>query len=282
MTDIKSEPSKANPNSLTIYVTVSNFNTSHLLPETLESIINQDHSNFSLTVVDAQSTDNFLKTITPYIHSISTLIIESDHGLYDGLCKSFALHDDPNGIYCYINAGDVYMPYAFSVVCEIFSRDHSINWLSGIPSTRNRNLHLLSTTRPLPYSSTFIRNGFHDGRLLPAIQQESCFWSYKLHQKINLNELSRLTLAGDFYLWSLFARTDSLFLANCVLASFTLHGNHLSRDAEGAYYSEQKRITSQPLLLYPAVLLYSLISRLIRLPDRIFSALPRVIDSQSN
>lgn len=62
-----------------------------------------------------------------------------------------------------------------------------------------------------------------DGRRkLWAIQQESCFWTKDLYEKVGGID-KNCRLAGDFHLWVKFAHCTDLYTVNSVLAGFRIH-----------------------------------------------------------
>lgn len=258
-----------------INVSISHYNTSSLLRATLASIRAQTYTDFSIVICDAVSSDGFAEVISEYQEIIDRCISEPDAGFYDGLSKAFAI-DRGNGVYCYINAGDVYMPYAFEAVAEVFARG-DVHWLTGIPAFRDSRMRLRSTLNPLPYISTFIANGMHDGIALPCIQQESTFWSYTLHQQISLDRLRTFAYAGDGFMWRNFSETAQLWVYNRVLSSFTAHGGHLSSRRD-AYRSELREVTLPYLMLFIPAVLYSILGRILRIPRPLYRLLPFLID----
>lgn len=62
-----------------------------------------------------------------------------------------------------------------------------------------------------------------------AIQQESCFWTKDLYEKVGGID-KNCRLAGDFHLWVKFAHCTDLYTVNSVLAGFRIHEGQLSGD----------------------------------------------------
>ena len=261
---------------LTIAVFVSNYNTSDRLCHTLESLRRQTYNAFDIYLIDAGSTDSFHEVLLEYDDILYQVEQSSDNGLYDGLAKAFSRANSGYDVYSYLNAGDLYSDYCLQVVSSVFTR-HSVHWITGLPTTRDSKYHLVSINKPFPYIPTLISALFHTGCPLPAIQQESTFWSRQLHYTIPLTPFASFRLAGDAFLWSHFAKSTSLFIVNCSLAAFTLHGDHLSSNG---YQEEIRSIPVNKLsklILYPFAFLYGLIQKSIRLPDRVYRTMPRVI-----
>ena len=267
--------------SLPVAVFVSNYNTSNRLYRTLDSLRHQTHQNFDIYLIDAGSSDCFLSVVREFEDIIFSIIQRPDNGLYDGLANAFSKAVNGYQIYSYLNAGDLYAPYCLEVVSSVFS-SHAVDWITGLPTTRDDKYQLISVSKPLPYYSPFIANLLHSGFLLPAIQQESCFWSATLHSSISFELLSQLRLAGDAYLWSVFARKATLYIVNCSLAAFTLHGAHLSSTGYNDELLLLRPRGPRLLILLPLALLYGLLQRFIRLPEKLYSALPRILPPHSS
>ena len=260
-----------------VNVAISNYNTADRLGQTLASIRQQSISDYRVYLVDACSTDGVEDIIREYQSMLYCIIREHDHGLYDGLSKVFRRLITSDGICCYINAGDIYMPYAFESVINAFALHPDINWITGIPATRDSKYRLTSSIPPLPYLQCFSKHGIYNTALLPAIQQESCFWRCSLLSLVDLDTFSKCKLAGDGYLWSSFSKFNNLYILNIIVSSFTLHGSHLSGSPE-AYKRELLPLVQTPSLIITLLaFLYGLVGRFLRIPQRIYKKLPTVI-----
>ena len=262
--------------TLKIAVFVSNYNTSDRLRHTLESLRCQTHKDFDIYLIDAGSSDGFHEVLTEYDDILYRVEQSADNGLYDGLSKAFTRADVGYNVYSYLNAGDLYSDYCLQVVSTIFSR-YPVQWITGLPTTRDSGYRVISVSKPLPYISIFISNLFHSGHPLPAIQQESTFWSSQLHHTIPLSLFGSFRSAGDAFLWSHFAQTSQLFIVNCSLAAFTLHGEHLSSSGYQVEIGDIPVNNCLKLFLSPFALFYGLIQKTIRFPELVYRALPRVI-----
>ena len=260
-----------------INVVISNYNTADRLRQTLSSIRVQSISSYRVYLVDACSTDGVEDVIHEFQNILYCTIREDDNGLYDGLSKVFRRLAHLDGICCYINAGDIYMPYAFQSIINAFTNNPSVNWLTGIPATRDSRYRLISSAPPLPYLQCLSKHGMYNTPLLPAIQQESCFWRCSLLALVDLDILSQCKYAGDGYLWCSFSKQHSLYILNVIVSSFTLHGNHLS-GSEQSYQRELRTLSPTPnLLINLFALSYGLVGRFLRIPQRIYKELPTVI-----
>ena len=259
-----------------IVVAISTWNSASRLERTLQSIRNQTYSNYFLSISDNCSTDNTCALIQVYSDIVDIFSSEPDTGLYHGLVAAFQ-RAPLASIYTYINAGDIYMPYSFETVVSAFNSKIKPEWVTGLPSERDSSYRLTSINRPLPYINAFIRHGLYNGRIIPAIQQESVFWSSSLHLKIDLISLKQFKYAGDMYLWQLFAHHSRLATINCCISSFTVHGAHLSSN-----YLAESRLLTQPgraltIFLTPLALLYGAIQRFLRIPSSIYKYLPTIM-----
>jgi hypothetical protein len=63
--------------------------------------------------------------------------------------------------------------------------------------------------------------------------------------RVDLERLSRLRLAGDYYLWRCFAEADDLHIVSAQLGGFRIQPGQLSAD-RAAYVEEMKRIAAAP------------------------------------
>lgn len=242
-----------------------------LIVDTLHSIIRQREffdGKIKVVVCDGQSTDGTLE----YIRSVAdllgekgidlTLISRKDSGMYDALAFGMSQPSLGSDIYCYINAGDYFSPYAFDVVSKVLIDECS--WLTGMTAFYNNEGALISLSLPVFYSRSLIKKGFY-GTHLPFLQQESIFWNAKLQKKINLNLLSEYKYAGDFFIWKTFADHADLFILKAWISGFRSHEGQLSISNAAKYRDEFNSIASKKTLA--SYLFAGLIYLLFRLPD---------------
>ncbi|MGK7951185.1 MAG: hypothetical protein AB4368_20965 [Xenococcaceae cyanobacterium] len=101
---------------------------------------------------------------------------------------------------------------------------------------------------------------------LPAIQQESTFWSSSLHNSIDYGYLSQLELAGDFYLWLQFSQIEELKIVEAYLGGFKIHSGQLSENKK-LYIEEVRNMTKKPNLWERSLALFDWI--MIRTPNKL-------------
>lgn len=166
---------------------------------------------------------------------------EPDRGMYDALAKGLRVAD--GDVVSYLNAGDVYHPSAFDVVADVMEA-HPVRWLTGMQVHCNEALQVTSATVPFRYRREFVLRGLY-GRRLPFLQQEATFWARSLLADVDLEVLAAQRLAGDYYLWRCFARTEEPAIVASYLGGFTRHGGALSGDLE-AYRAELARLADPP------------------------------------
>lgn len=85
-------------------VTVS-YNAVNSIERTINSVIQQDYTNWEYIIVDGGSNDGTLDIINKYKGSIKTIISEQDRGVYDAMNKAL-YHLDSDWV-LFLNAGDV-------------------------------------------------------------------------------------------------------------------------------------------------------------------------------
>ena len=211
--------------------------------KTLDSVLEQtalstDKNSLSIFVVSpSPAPDHQMRSwIGDRPNVTIASVLDHGQGLYAALAASFALHTgDANS---YLGAGDVLEPQTLRLVAEgmALGGHGEGRWLTGQVVTRRADGAIVRTTLPPPYSRTGLRRGRYT-RLAPSIQQESTWWSRRLHECIPLGELARWRLAGDFYLWRTFAEKSTPVILDAVLGSFTWHGDNMSQDWD-AYLAE--------------------------------------------
>lgn len=224
-----------------ISIITPTFNSEQYLEDCIQSIIKQDYQDYEHIVIDGGSGDRTIDILRKYEGKYPLRwISEKDKGMYDAIRKGFNMAK--GDVFCWLNSDDMFMPWTLKAVAMVM-RDKKIQWITGLPSHFNEEgLNYM----PISYNPTinpwFIRHGWMEGRKLWSIQQESCFWTRELYEKVGGID-KQYHLAGDFHLWVKFAQYTELYTVNSVLAGFRIHKGQLSGD-KNAYYAEVGELNS--------------------------------------
>lgn len=230
------------------------FNSENYIVDTIQTVINNSAVlnktvDLEYILCDGGSTDNTVDTALELLEKQKGLninyqiISEKDNGMYDALSKGFK---KVSGDICaYINAADLYSPFAFDVVNDLFSRkDKQPKWLTGRAVIYSWEKQHVFNRLPYKYRSNLIQSGLY-GSVFPHIQQESTFWSTDLLCTLNLDFFRNLKLAGDMYLWSEFSKKEQLYIVATWLGGYRHHEGALSADMS-TYMSEVESFILQP------------------------------------
>jgi GT2 family glycosyltransferase len=226
------------------------FNGETYLEETIKSVLNQTYPNVEYIIIDGGSKNGTLSIIHRYEDAIDYWISEKDTGMYDALNKGFSLAT--GSIFAWLNSDDIYFTYTLKTVSSIFSR-HNIKWLTGIPSIMNDRGEMIRVFNARYYFRRLINRGYYRSGMLGFIQQDSVFFSRELFRRSGGLD-SSFKLAGDFDLWTRFAKHENLYNVKTILASFRKHESQKSGDAV-AYLSECDRVSRPKLKLLGLILL---------------------------
>lgn len=233
------------PTTLKITVVTPSFNQASFLGATLDSVLGQNYPHLEYRVIDGGSTDGSVDILTAYGPKLTFWCSEPDRGQYYAINKGF--QGSSGDIMAWINSDDMYTPWAFQVVSDIFSTCPDVEWLT--------------TICPLAWSPTgavtscaqrggYTRKGFLRGENIPysrwfalgAIQQESVFWRRTLWQKAGASLDTRYALAADFELWARFFQHADLYTVPVPLGGFRYHGNQRSVAQAADYIAETQQI----------------------------------------
>ena len=220
-----------------ISIVTSAWNMQDLVGDTISSVVSQKKPGDRYIFIDGASEDGTLGVAKGFGGQIDVMVSEPDDGQYHGLAKGF--RQATGDIQAWINADDILMPWAFSVVREVFSRFPEVDWITGSPSFLS-NIGQMTRVygKPPAYPRHFIANGWYSRTLGAYLQQESMFWRRRLWDKVGGLNLD-LSLAADFELWTRFAQHADLVPVDIPLAAFRERpGEQRSSAGEEQYEQE--------------------------------------------
>jgi glycosyltransferase involved in cell wall biosynthesis len=227
------------------------LNAARHIDETIESVINQSailsgRAKLEFIVCDGNSTDKTIEIVNSYCkgNSAIKLFSETDTGMYAALAKG--LKCASGDIIAYLNAGDFYNRCAFDIVLDLFEQKQ-VRWLTGYNVHYNDNSYFLTVKLPFKYRRDFFATGFYGTKLI-FVQQESTFWDASLNRCLDYDCLASYRYAGDYYLWSQFAKECDLQIVEAYLGGFRIEKGQLSANKE-AYLQEMLSLMAKPHLL---------------------------------
>lgn len=233
------------------------YNAAEFIEATLRSVLNQGYDDLEYIVIDGGSTDGTLEIIERYHDQLAYFVSEPDDGQYQAIQKG--LSRATGEVMCWLNADDIMMPWALSVVGEVFASQADVYWITGQPAFLNRRGQATAVYGAVAaYPRKFIANGWYNRNLGGFLQQESMFWRRSLWEKSGGFDLS-LRYAADYGLWTSFAQHTPLVPVSVPLAAFRkLPGEQRSSTGAEQYDSEVEQVMSA---LRPPPALWAWVSR---------------------
>lgn len=220
--------------SLKFSIVTPSFNQAAFLEQTILSVLNQNYPNLEYWVIDGGSTDGSVAILEQYSDRLTGWLSQPDQGQYDAINKGFA--GSSGEIMAWLNSDDLYLPWAFQVVSEIFAQFPEVQWLTTL-----YQMTCDDQGRPIrcQHFAGFSRRGFWEGETLEPgintysinplprdwfctsfIPQESTFWRRSLWEQAGGYVDKTLNLAGDFELWSRFYQHAHLYSVGIPLGVF--------------------------------------------------------------
>lgn len=212
-----------------ISIVTVNYNGARFLEDAIKSVLNQNYPNLEYIIIDGGSTDNSLDIIKRYELNLAYWVSEKDEGQYAAIKKGF---DKSTGeIMAWLNSDDLYVPYSFFAVADIFNSFKEVDWLMGVAREYNANGTLISRIS-VPWSRWSKQRYYtYDFQF---IQQESSFWRRDLWEKAKGLNMD-YKYAGDMELWLRFFRYAKLHTTVATLAGF----RHTNKDQRSVNFRQQ-------------------------------------------
>ncbi len=230
------------------------FNAERWIAETIESIFSQE-GDFSIEYIirDGGSTDNTIEIIKKYEETLKhgdypircknislSWVSEKDAGMYDAINKGFATAT--GDVYAYINADDLYLPGALRSIAQTFEAFPKIEWLKGTSGQIDEDSALVRHGKCFLYDQVWLARGIY-GMQAYFVEQDSVFWRAGLWKKISAIPTS-YRVAGDYWLWTQFAKFAPLWSLNVEVSMFRKSSAQQSKQI-AKYKAEQRDIQSR-------------------------------------
>jgi len=242
----------------TFAVVIPSLNSVDHLAQAIQSIASQTGDfEILLHIQDGGSTDGTLELIRqwqeyllsstlPFSHNITSFTWESapDTGMYNALQNGFN-HLSADW-YSWIGSDNIFLPAAFQTVATLADVATEFDWVIGTSAEQREDgvfFRAPASNINNPISQRSIAQGLHDQTTLPFLQQEGIFWRNNLWEQSGRKLVERYKLAGDFALWTEFARHSEPLLVDYPLAAFRRRAGQLSADLDG-YLAEVAEIQS--------------------------------------
>ncbi|MEL7444449.1 MAG: glycosyltransferase [Pseudomonadota bacterium] len=220
------------------------LNGAAFIGATIQSVLAQTHTDWDYVIIDAGSTDGTLDIVSRAASADSRITLKQDPGVGMYAAILGELSQSTGEMLSWINADDLYTPWAFERVVQHLIKDPGADWVTGLPAAWDQN-GVLTLVRPQGlHPRALIRSGWFHGELLGFLQQESMFFSRALVEKLDRTEIHRIQafdLAGDYALWRCLASHAPLRTIPSVLGGFRVHAGNRSVLEGEAYLAEVRR-----------------------------------------
>jgi glycosyltransferase involved in cell wall biosynthesis len=217
-----------------------NLNNLIGLKKTMESVINQNFSDFEYIVIDGGSTDGSYEIIQQFDYSkIENYqwISEKDSGVYEAMNKGIRL---AKGEYLlFLNSGDFLVDK--KVLEDVFSKPHTADFLLGRCNVSDNGM-VIHTTNP-PEKITF---GF---LYFTGLNHQSTFIKKEMfHKHGYYREDFRYNADIEFWYRTIIMQNCSTETLSTIITDYNTDGISSKESNSDAYQKELIEIYSHPLL----------------------------------
>lgn len=222
-----------------ISIVTPTFNSVNFIEESILSVLNQSYEFVEYIIVDGGSTDGTIDIIKKYEDRLSFWVSEPDHGMYDAINKGF--QHAKGDIFAWINSDDTLLTGALDVVNGIFSRYPNFCWIHGRTIYTDADSKETAFGPMLLFHQQNLAKGYH-GHCAHFVQQHCCFWRADLWHSFGPIPTD-LRYAGDYWLWTQFAKKNPLVSFDFPVATFRRHSGQLHKEGKN-YRNEVMRCYS--------------------------------------
>lgn len=215
-------------NELKISIITVSFNQGKFIRDNIESVLNQDYSNYEHIIIDGGSTDTTTSILKEYPHLNWTS--EKDKGQSDGLNKGFK--KATGEIIVWVNSDDMLAPHALKYINEFFITNPDKHVLTGNQVLINEKGVILST---IP-AEAFTYNRLLNTKHCSVMQNSTVFRRDVLLDVGYLDETFHYTM--DLELFIRIAKKYKSYTINKNLAYFRIWEESKTCSAQFKFFKE--------------------------------------------
>jgi glycosyltransferase involved in cell wall biosynthesis len=245
------------------------YNMENYISETISSILAQKGDfDIEYIVVNDGSTDGtekiildtknrLEKKITPILCNSFELkyLYQPNQGMYSAINNGFKIAT--GDVYAWIGGDDLYRPNTgFSEIVKWFSSHPESLWVKGMCGLIDVDGNIIREGRHRIFYQDWIAQGIY-GRESYFIEQESVFWRPDLWKKVAPIP-GHLRSAGDYWLWTQFAKHTSLDSIPVQVAYFRIRPGQISSN-KTKYKQEQCEISPKVSMTANIVRVFSIL-----------------------
>lgn len=222
-----------------ISIVTPSLNQGAYLAACMDSVLGQGYPELEYIVMDGGSSDGSHAVIEKRAARLSHWQSEPDDGQYDAVQQGF--ERTSGEIMAWLNADDMYHPYALFKVAQVFQRHPRVQWLTARHSFWRQDGSFEGAARQLlDWSPRSLLERAASGGTL--VQQESTFWRRSLWERAGARLATGLSYAGDLELWCRFLWQADLYTLDNVLGGFRRHPQQKTAGGAVAYRREAQAV----------------------------------------
>lgn len=202
-----------------ISIITPSYNSSSFIEECIQSVLNQNYSNFEHIIIDGGSTDGTVEILKKYPHL--KWISEPDEGQSDALNKGFKMATGEIIGWC--NSDDVYCKDTFTKVSKYFKKNKNIDGIYSNLYFADENLSIFR--RLISHRTVKWLSLFHC-----FIPSATFFFNKRIiENNIFIDKNKHITMDKDFFARILYAGYKLKYV-NDFFAIFRWHNGNKSLD----------------------------------------------------
>jgi glycosyltransferase involved in cell wall biosynthesis len=185
--------------SFLVSVVTPSFNMARYLPETIESVLNQDYPDIEYIVMDGGSTDTTVEILERYKDRLR-YFVEKDKGPSDAIERGF--QKASGEIFAWLNADDTYLPGAVRIAVDYLLAHPDVDVVYGDGYWVDENGALIRPYPTLPFDPKVLERDCF-------ICQPAAFMRASAYRRCRLDP--DVNLSFDYDLWIRMAKQGIRF-----------------------------------------------------------------------
>jgi len=206
-----------------VSIIMPSYNTAKYIAESIDSVINQTHTNWELIIVDDCSTDNTDEIIKPYLEDSRIKYLKNEKNSGAAVSRNYALREAKGKWIAFLDSDDIWYPEKLEKQIDFMMKNnYSFSYTAYEQIDEESKSMNIFVSGPKRINKRGQYNFCWQG----------CLTVMYDHEKVGLIQIEDLKKNNDYAMWLKVIEKANCYLYNECLAKYRIRTGSISRHSK--------------------------------------------------